>query len=55
MFEDEENILPLSSCEHVFHKECLKLYVKSELEMGKCPVICPYANCNKGLGKNDIE
>lgn len=33
----------------------MQLYVKSEMEMGKCPAICPDVKCGKELNEEDVK
>jgi len=54
-FTEDGEVYPLESCEHICHTQCLKIYLKFEIEMGKCPMICPAENCNKVLIENDIK
>lgn len=54
-FMENDGVFPLRGCEHVFHKECLQLYVKSQMDMGKCPAICPDAKCGKELNEDDLK
>jgi hypothetical protein len=30
--EQDDEIIPLSSCEHVFHSECLKEYIEDQIK-----------------------
>ena len=53
-FGDGNDFYPLWNCEHVCHTECLKVYLKYEIEMGKCPLICPAEKCKKELTDNDL-
>lgn len=34
------NVHPLECCDHVFHEDCLKEYVKSEVEFNLCYIYC---------------
>lgn len=38
---NEENVFPLSTCEHIFHTECLQQYLNGEIDSGKYPFKVP--------------
>eukprot|EP00347_Sterkiella_histriomuscorum_P001452 403371984 len=52
---DEENILPLTSCDHVFHRECLQIYLNGEIQESKFPLKCPENACQKELLIEDLN
>jgi hypothetical protein len=41
----ETDVFMLRNCEHIFHKECLHNFFKTEIENSKCPLICPLPEC----------
>jgi len=41
VFEEENEIMPLQLCEHIFHQECMIQYLKSKIEDSKFPIFCP--------------
>jgi len=38
-------VFPLSSCEHVFHQECLAEYLNAKIDAQEFPMICPDGDC----------
>ena len=57
LFEDEAQLVhKISTCSHVYHRECLTHYARSQIEQGKLPIKCPVPNCKKPLSeKNDLK
>ena len=47
--------MPLRSCEHIFHKECLEDYIKSQIADLKLHISCPEASCGTQLAQVDIK
>ena len=41
----ETDVFMLRNCEHIFHKDCLHSFFKTEIENSKCPLICPLLEC----------
>jgi Ring finger domain len=37
---NDQNVFPLANCEHVYHQECMKNFLKAEIEGNKCPLVC---------------
>ena len=53
--ENQKQIFPLMSCEHVFHKSCLAGYFSAQVSESKFPLCCPELNCKKQCFENDIK
>jgi len=53
--EEDDEIIPLSFCEHVFHSECLKDYIEDQINQLKLKILCADANCGKELGTKDVQ
>ena len=51
----DNEVIPLKNCEHVFHAECIKEFIKSQVENSKFPIVCPEAKCKQTLNDIDIE
>lgn len=52
---EEDNIFPLTSCEHVFHNECLGMFLHGEIKDSKFPLKCPDVQCKRELDLNDLH
>ncbi|CDW84022.1 ibr domain containing protein [Stylonychia lemnae] len=51
----DDNILPLTSCDHFYHKECLESYFRVEIQDRRFPIKCPQDNCGKEIEIMDIQ
>ena len=47
--------MPLSLCEHFFHKSCLISYLKSRIEELWMPLVCPDIACKTEIGDLDLK
>jgi hypothetical protein len=54
-YEDASEILPLDLCEHVFHQECLSIYLQTEIAGSKFPLICPDDQCKCEMADLDVK
>ena len=45
----DNELIPLRGCEHVFHAECIKQFIQSQVDDSKFPIICPEEKCNPHL------
>ena len=54
-FEDENSIFPLQLCEHVFHNECLGMYLKTQIAESKFPILCPDPKCKREISDSDLK
>lgn len=52
---NEENVFPLGSCDHIFHDECLEIYLKGEIAESKFPLKCPEIKCGKEMQLEDLK
>ena len=52
---ETKDFIPLFSCEHLFHKECLSKYIETQLEVKKFPIFCPNEECKKEIDERDLE
>ena len=41
----DNEVIPLTGCEHVFHGECIKQFIQSQVDDSKFPIICPEIKC----------
>ena len=57
LFEDcKEELHSISSCTDVYHKECLAQYVRTQIEQGKLPILCPNVQCLRPFsGQVDLK
>ena len=57
LFEDlNEELHSLSSCTDVYHKECLTEYVRTQIEQGRLPILCPNVQCQRPIsGQRDLK
>jgi hypothetical protein len=51
----EDNIMPMSGCEHLFHMDCLQLFAKSEIDSGKSFIKCPDERCKSEINEQDLK
>ena len=51
----DNEVIPLSSCEHVFHAECIKQFIQSQVDISKFPIFCPEVKCKQTLSDMDIQ
>lgn len=51
----EENIYPLSSCEHIFHEDCLKYYLEAKIKEQAPKIVCPQDGCGVEMGVGDLQ
>jgi ariadne-1 len=51
----ENEVIPLAGCEHVFHAECIKQFIQSQVDDSKFPIVCPEAKCKQTLNDLDIK
>jgi hypothetical protein len=51
----ERDAYLLENCEHVFHKECVHNYLKTEIENSKCPLVCPIPECKVMVAPHDMH
>lgn len=54
-FGDENSIFPLQLCEHVFHKDCLGEYLRTEIKEAKLPIFCPDPKCKVEISDTDLK
>jgi len=45
----------LEMCNHLFHRECLSYYFKSQIDQNKFPIHCPNVECKKEVRIDEIE
>jgi ariadne-1 len=50
----EESVFPLSSCDHVFHEDCLAAFLRQALAEARLPLRCPEAGCPAVLAPEDL-
>ena len=55
LFENDEKLMPLTMCEHIFHQGCLTEYLKVEISNSKIPISCPDAKCQIEICDDDIK
>mmetsp|Transcript_28454 Transcript_28454/g.27425 ORF Transcript_28454/g.27425 Transcript_28454/m.27425 type:complete len:87 (+) Transcript_28454:604-864(+) len=55
--KDEDNeILTLYNCKHVFHQNCIRWFVGHQKNQLSVPLIeCPFPKCKQGLNKKEVE
>ena len=47
--------MPLSLCEHFYHLDCLRKYLKSQIDDSKFPLHCPVVSCKRQIGDLDLK
>ena len=47
--------MPLQLCEHVFHTECMALYLQSQIDSGNFPLRCPDPECRQEISDHDAK
>lgn len=50
----DDNIFPLSTCEHVFHEDCLKYYLEAKIKEQAPKVPCPQDGCGIEMAVGDL-
>ncbi len=45
----------MSECDHIYHSECMKSYLQSEISSSKCPLICPDTQCKVEMVTVDLK
>lgn len=53
--EGEDEVLPLSLCEHFYHSSCFKNYLKAQIDESKFPLVCPEVSCKVELADLDLK
>jgi len=51
----DNELIPLRGCEHVFHAECIKRFIQSQVDDSKFPIICPEEKCKQTFSDIDIH
>jgi hypothetical protein len=51
---EEKNIMPLDSCDHVFHEDCLKEYLEMKINNKDAVILCPDAKCKVPMVMEDL-
>ena len=51
----DNEVIPLTGCEHVFHGECIKQFIQSQVDDSKFPIICPEVKCKQTISDIDIQ
>lgn len=57
-FEDLDNsqfLVPLSTCSHLFHVECLRIYFSAMMKESKFVFLCPDVTCSHEIIDVDIR
>lgn len=54
LYDEDEDIWPLSRCQHCFHRSCLNSHLVSLINNKKFPIRCPMENCNMEIIADDI-
>ena len=49
------SILPLQLCEHIFHTECMALYLQSQVDTANFPLRCPDPECRHEISDHDAK
>lgn len=53
--DNDNEAFPLINCQHIFHQECMKQYLKTEVSQSKCPLNCCDPKCRKELAAKDLR
>jgi ariadne-1 len=55
-FDDynEQNIMPLEACDHIFHMDCVKMYLQTKIEERATEIKCPDQKCKEGISMADM-
>ena len=51
----ESDLLPLDTCGHLFHPECIQQHLELSITESKFPIICPYRGCGEEVSILDIK
>lgn len=47
--------MPLSRCEHVFHRICMTNYIETQIESKRFPLRCPEPQCSLDIDDLDVR
>eukprot|EP01017_Pseudomicrothorax_dubius_P038854 TRINITY_DN5888_c0_g1_i2.p1 TRINITY_DN5888_c0_g1~~TRINITY_DN5888_c0_g1_i2.p1 ORF type:complete len:359 (+),score=31.80 TRINITY_DN5888_c0_g1_i2:85-1161(+) len=50
-----EKYLPLDTCGHIFHFDCIQKHIYESIKVREIPVKCPEADCRKPLRNEDVR
>lgn len=51
----EEDLFLLSNCSDYFHKDCLQMYLRTEIQDSRFPLKCPGDKCKKDIQNDDLQ
>ena len=54
-FEDENELVPLDLCDHIFHKECLESYIHQRIDDQNYMLVCPEEGCKANVADSDLK
>ncbi|TNV85133.1 hypothetical protein FGO68_gene4724 [Halteria grandinella] len=49
-----DTVFMLSNCEHMYHRDCIKGFLKNSVNESRCPITCPEPKCKRELGSQDF-
>lgn len=52
---EQEGLMPLEKCGHIYHDKCVSAYLRSELKDKKYPLKCPNDKCKKEIVIADLK
>lgn len=53
--KSETKIYVFEACSHIFHGDCLREYLKSEINEAKFPLHCPLVECKKEIKVSELK
>ena len=57
LFTDDETnkVMVLNGCDDIYHVECVKEHIATQIEAADFPITCPSHECRKELSASDIK
>lgn len=52
--EQDNQILVLNSCNDIYHFECLKTYISTQIDSAAFPITCPSPQCRAHMHTDDL-
>ena len=50
----EATVYFMKNCDHIFHRECLKHYLVTEIGQNRCPILCCIKECKTQIASEDM-
>ena len=54
-FDDDPNMILLTNCSHMMHKECAIEKFEGDIAVKNFPIMCPEPECEASAGPKDLK